>query len=218
MTITVYQSGRILDFANVKPHAFVISDIIRGLQMMNRYSGQFYVDNDPSKTITVLAHSLAVARATYAGEKEKGVPEEQARARARWALLHDVHEAYIGDLPGPAMKFFPGVAEVSKSLDVAISERFGVEICDVSEYDRAVLMLEVEHFIPKWAHELFPKYPVTMTVARDFEKVSLPWYQDKHIAMMTMKGELLDLSVTTRFHRFEEKLAETGRLPFDESD
>lgn len=86
-TRTQTHSGKLFDIFNPRPEDICIEDIAHALSMQCRFNGhtkQFY---------SVAEHSLNCARIAATLDND---PE------AIWlALMHDAHEAYIGDLPGP---------------------------------------------------------------------------------------------------------------------
>jgi len=82
-------SGRTLDYLNPRPEAIHIDDIALHLSRMPRFSGatkRFY---------SVAQHSCGVERIIRA---LYGLDSCRLRYEA---LLHDAHEAYMGDVPTP---------------------------------------------------------------------------------------------------------------------
>ena len=76
---------------------FDIRDIAHSLSMLCRYNGHcktFY---------SVAEHSVRVSRVC--------APDEQ-----RWGLLHDLGEAYLGDMPRPIKTHFPLFVEIEDAL------------------------------------------------------------------------------------------------------
>ncbi|NDV87997.1 hypothetical protein GTW51_14930 [Aurantimonas aggregata] len=82
-------TGRALDFATpvVEPE-HLYSEIAHALAQINRYAGQ------TATPFSVAQHSVLMAEDC---EDETGDP-----TLAAWCLLHDAHEAYLGDTPTPA--------------------------------------------------------------------------------------------------------------------
>ncbi len=104
-------SGLCIDLRNPQPETISIIDIAHGLSLLCRFCGQtrcFY---------SVAQHAVLVSRL---------VPEEAALA----ALLHDAHEAYVGDITQPVKEYLSSsdLEALSSRLDRAIAERFGVPI------------------------------------------------------------------------------------------
>jgi hypothetical protein len=80
-----------------RPEDFDIRDVAHSLSLLCRFNGhcrQFY---------SVAEHSVRVSRVC---------PPEAAL----WGLLHDLGEAYIGDLPRPIKPMFPAFEEVETRL------------------------------------------------------------------------------------------------------
>lgn len=94
-----------LDLRRPDPKHVDLEDIAHALSGIRRWQG---------RGMSVAAHCLRVASA---------VPEE---ARL-WALLHDAHEAYIGDASGPLWRAVPGISRVANRVDVSIRKAFGLE-------------------------------------------------------------------------------------------
>jgi len=102
-----------------KPELFDIRDIAHSLSMLCRYNGHcrtFY---------SVAEHSVRVSRIC--------APEEQ-----RWGLLHDLGEAYMGDMPRPIKLHFPLFVEIEEQVLKVAAEVFqlswpmpaGVKVAD----------------------------------------------------------------------------------------
>ena len=121
-------------------------DIVTALARINRYDGHSRVE------VSVLWHSLLV--------------EKIAVGRAKpYALLHDVHEAYLGDMTTPvkraiaallpAGQFNAAWGKLTHTHDEAIWQAFGIPVPSseiLSEVRRAdVLALSTEraHFLPQ---------------------------------------------------------------------
>lgn len=103
-------SGKHLAIPRPVASAITIEDIARGLAHTCRFAGQvaFYY--------TVAQHSVLVA--------------EIARTRLNRpdlylkALLHDAHEAFMGDLATPYKAVIPGYSKVARALQEEIAEAF----------------------------------------------------------------------------------------------
>lgn len=79
---------RVIDINAPKAEAICMQDIAHGLSMHVRWAGQ-------GRWLSVAQHCVMVVRALEQGGEDV-VPERLLRA----ALMHDAHEAYIGDLSG----------------------------------------------------------------------------------------------------------------------
>jgi len=85
--------------------AIHILDIAHALSMVCRFNGhcnEFY---------SVAQHCVLVARAANPADK-------------MWALLHDAHEAYLGDLVSPLKNRMPEWKTLESAWDVVIRARF----------------------------------------------------------------------------------------------
>lgn len=115
-TVIQLHRGSGLDLLAPDPAAITIADIARGLATEARFAGQ-----TAGPPYSVAEHSVHVSRI---------VPSELALV----ALLHDAHEAYIGDLSAPlklalaALAGIDAVREIEHRLDRAIGQRFGVAL------------------------------------------------------------------------------------------
>ncbi len=86
-THTQTHSGKMFDIFNPKPEDICIEDIAHALSMQCRFNGhtkEFY---------SVAEHSLNCARIAAAQELDTDA--------VLFTLLHDAHEAYLGDFPAP---------------------------------------------------------------------------------------------------------------------
>lgn len=115
-TVIQLHRGGGLDLLSPDPAAITIADIARGLATCARFAGQ-----TAGPPYSVAEHSIHVSRL---------VPAELALV----ALLHDAHEAYIGDLSAPlklalsALAGIDAVREIEHRLDRAIGKRLGVAL------------------------------------------------------------------------------------------
>lgn len=117
-TIELTGSRKTIDLAAPRPEDIDLRDIAHGLALTCRFGGQC------ERFYSVAEHSLFVV--DIAAEMMGG-----HRQAASWAnvvaLLHDGHEAYLGDVPTPLKVLLTGYRPISDLMDVAIAERFGVE-------------------------------------------------------------------------------------------
>lgn len=106
------RSGNFLDFKNIRPADFTLSDIAFGLARTFRWNGQTQVP------ISVLDHSLATAYIM-----------RQLLSLQKWesALLHDAAEAFMGDIAYPLKSLLPDYQYFeSRFLDV-VDSKYAVE-------------------------------------------------------------------------------------------
>jgi hypothetical protein len=122
----VTQSGRQVYLLNPLPEDIVLEDIVVALANTRRFAGH--------APITVAQHSLDVRDDLFAARH--GLPQYSPVARARislYALLHDAHEAYIGDITQPCARVIAALAGVDVLPDLkervqgAIHRAFGLD-------------------------------------------------------------------------------------------
>ena len=133
-------SGQINQIGELKPEDIRLDDVAASLSKICRYNGHIKV------FLSVAEHSVEVSRV---------VPEEYAA----WALLHDAHEAYVGDIIRPMCHLIgPNlINEIKDTYDRAIAERFGLSAIyndagakrEIRYADDRMLMTERELFLNK---------------------------------------------------------------------
>lgn len=109
------------------------------IMSLRRFSAQ------TSRFWSVAQHSMNVARVV---KDLKGDANAQA-----WAILHDAHEAYIGDLIRPLLQFLDDASKASiqnlcRTIDTAVAERFRLTLDPhtvelVAKADDIVLAAEI---------------------------------------------------------------------------
>lgn len=114
--ITQLHSGVMFNLNQPDSRLIYIEDIAHALSNLCRYCGH-------TKTFySVAQHSVIVSRIA-----------SQSTSRAMWGLLHDAHEAFIGDIP-TAVKHALGreaeiaIQDLKDKLDEVVLSRFGVHI------------------------------------------------------------------------------------------
>lgn len=122
----VTQSGRHVDLLNPRPEDIVLEDIVIALARTRRFAGH--------APITVAQHSLDVRDDLFAAGN--GFRESAPAARARislYALLHDAHEAYTGDITRPCALALMELAgtdvlpDLKERVQIAIHHAFGLD-------------------------------------------------------------------------------------------
>lgn len=142
-------SGQRVDLIDPKPETIVLGDIIWHLAHTNRFTGA------ASRPLSVLEHSLNVAELVR-------LMGGSHRAQLG-GLMHDAHEAYLGDISSPMKGAFrvlgggPAVTSLVVSMDAAIWKALGLPSLSVK--DR-----ELVHLADYWAlaferKELMPDHP-----------------------------------------------------------
>ena len=127
-------SGVLFDLANPRVEDVIAYDVARGLLGLGRFNGQAVING---VQWTVLHHSLAVARlVAYRGGPPGAILH---------ALVHDAHEAYVGDVVSP-LKPYLGArwAALEGTVEAAVLEAFGATRHDdwVKPADREVCLAE----------------------------------------------------------------------------
>ena len=160
-------SGGVVDLLDPRPSQINLFDIARSLSRIPRFNGH----TRGEAVWTVAAHSLLVADIVASA-----MPPDTRLILA--ALLHDAHEAYMGDLISP-MKAALGYAalqtwrRIEQTLQAAIHDVFGLPAerphdwnARIKHADLQALELERMHFMTPcafaWAD--LPAPPPGMTI------------------------------------------------------
>lgn len=123
-------SNKKLDFLDPDPDSIIIGDIAIALSRTCRFAGHtewFY---------SVAQHSVNTAMVA---------PNDTV---ALYALLHDAHEAYTGDIPQPLKRLLPAVLMIEDRIQVAIYTALGIPypsldtIAKIKEIDMRMLVTE----------------------------------------------------------------------------
>lgn len=157
-----------------RPEEIRIVDIAHALACTNRYGGH------APYPYSVAQHSVLVLH--RARELGLGLvtPEEDLNV-ARWALLHDAAEAYIGDMVRP-LKRTPEMApfrEAEARIVQAVAQRFGLvgdEPWQVKQADLDLLTTEAAVFFPEAGR---PLPWGRMGVRLDLPMAQIDWTQAK---------------------------------------
>ncbi len=71
---------------------------------------------------------------------------------AKWALLHDAAEAYVGDIIRPLKPYLPGFADIEAKIERCIAERFNLvgekPPAPVKEADQKIRIDEMNCLFP----------------------------------------------------------------------
>jgi len=132
------KSGAWVDILNLSPEDIIISDVAHGLGNTGRFSGQ------TSRFYSVAEHSVLCAALMSNSTDDPDL--------LKAALLHDFHEAYLGDIPTPIKKIMTGLDEIAERMDQAVGERFGIDHAlfsspEVKRVDHMALSLEAHRFM-----------------------------------------------------------------------
>lgn len=140
--------GLMVPLARPRAHDIALRDIAHHLATLNRFCGA------ASLPLSIAQHSLHVAK----------LLEGLNPRVALLGLLHDAHEAYLGDAITPVKEamshaLFAGMPsrrdELEAGFDAAIHERFGLAPPDATEKRNIALMDEVA-FVTEW-RDLMPE-------------------------------------------------------------
>lgn len=130
MTYIRTYTDRAVDFLEPRLETINITDIAHALAITNRFSGHTMFP------YSVAQHSvLAAVAAPFSLQLE--------------ALLHDAHEAYVGDMPTPLKHLMPEYQELEGRMELAVRTKFGLPwnmSPEVKHIDRRMLATEAEHF------------------------------------------------------------------------
>ena len=125
--------GRLMDICNPQPEDIKLDDIAHALSNICRYGGHYPV------FYSVAEH--CVHAATLARNQGVGIRAQRA------LLLHDAHEAYIGDMVKPIKYQLDNLGDIAAKLDKTISQKFNVPLkefhASIKYYDDLVLQTEL---------------------------------------------------------------------------
>ena len=162
-------TGKKLHLNSPNPDDISIEDIAHALSMTCRWGGHC------KKFYSVAEHSVHIAHHILN-------PRD-----ALFGLLHDAHEAYIGDMPKPFKATFPTWKHIEDILDDAIFTHFGLQGFSmpsvVKELDIAILTNEKKALMGDvdWGYE--PAPPIRELKLKCWE----PKEAERHF-METFKG------------------------------
>ncbi len=154
-TITTHTLGT-LDLAAPRPEDIDLDDIVHGLAHACRWANQ-------GRWYTVAQHSLEVCWLA----KKEGLSRDIQVA----ALMHDAHEAYVGDLSG-GLKFMIGgeLKHILEDLDAAIEQRFGFQGLTDSYETGVVKQLEDSLIKPEYEVMFLGKNPGEVGLSEPMER------------------------------------------------
>lgn len=129
---------KVVDIADPKIESICIEDIAHGLSQHVRWAGQ-------GLWLSVAQHSVMVVR--WLEDRGHG------RNLLQHALMHDAHEAYLGDMSG-GLKFLlrdSALPLIAGRLDVVIDQAMGGDVMHPNRWEHAALkaaeqqLVEVEY-------------------------------------------------------------------------
>ena len=99
-------TGKLIDLNNMMSSDVDIQDIVHGLSAIRRFNG---------RGLTVLQHTLSMFE--YTRTRYKGAERNRVLSSV---LVHDLAEAYIGDIIQPVKAAVPQIATLETSVQYAI--------------------------------------------------------------------------------------------------
>lgn len=164
MTVIRTYSGIDIPLLSPQPEHIEIRDIAHHLALLNRFCGA------TDMPISVAQHSVYVARVVA---HLKGDPTAQL-----WGLLHDAHEAYLGDTPRPLKPLEPNAIQSRRALsarfDLAIADRFRVRITITQ--DNLVKTADDMALAAEWRDQMKGDCPIASPAA-PFPVKPVPWHK-----------------------------------------
>ena len=125
--------GRLMDICDPQLEDIKLDDIAHALSNICRFGGHYPV------FYSVAEH--CVHAATLARYQGIGLRAQRA------LLLHDAHEAYIGDMVKPIKEQLNNLGDIAAKLDKVISQKFNVPLKEfhaaIKYYDELVLKREL---------------------------------------------------------------------------
>lgn len=135
-------SGTFVDFDCLKLEQFCIDDIAVHLSQTCRFGGGTRRGDEP-RFYSVAEHSVMVSHVLA----DRGAHPEYIFA----GLMHDAHEAYVGDIPTPLKRLFGAeYKQITRQLDDMICRKFDINrdvlhSAGVIEADAVMLTIETWH-------------------------------------------------------------------------
>lgn len=129
-------TGVKFDLLNPTPDQVVLEDIAVALSRQARFNGH------TKRFYSVAEHSLIGANLLAQSDDEMALE----------FLLHDAHEAYIGDMARPLKSLCPDFQAIEQQIDYVIRQRFGLKLsCPpaVKTMDRILLATEWRELMPE---------------------------------------------------------------------
>lgn len=165
----ILASGLIVALRTPHPGAFRIRDLAHHLAAVNRFAGAARLP------YSVAQHSVLVS-------KLAGLAS-QPPLTCLFALLHDAHEAIIGDIPEPVARYLFGedpfnpLTDLKQRLDWAIRQSLGLPEPSDAEA-RAVKHYDAIAFATEW-RDLMPETQPCPVPAQPSSRVVKPLNFDK---------------------------------------
>lgn len=128
-------TGQTIDFLDPDPATINIMDISHSLSLINRYAGHSIFP------YSVAQHSVL---ASFLAPKELKLE----------TLLHDAHEAYVGDVPTTLKRLIPDYQVIEDRMESVVRAKFGLAPPpmnpEVKKIDTVMLVTEAQKFGFSW--------------------------------------------------------------------
>lgn len=152
--IGTYLRGRFYPL-DPRPEEMFIEDIARSLSMQCRYNG--HID----RFYSVAEHSVIMSYMASTDDV------------AKWCLMHDATEAYIGDMVRPLKFLFPEFSEMEDKVHLVLAERFDLPYTmpdEVKKWDDVICSNEKEALISGGEHwtNMPPPHPTIKVPKTEF--------------------------------------------------
>ena len=156
-------SGLYFDLADPRPHKVRFRDIAQGLEALPRWTGH------TNGTWSVADHSVLTWRLLLADEPDASIE------RQLHVLLHDAHEAYIGDASTPLKTLIPAFRSLAAHIQRAILAYFRLPPPD-EETRTAVKVADARALEIEWRHFMHGTgRPIKAHIAQSIDEAGIPW-------------------------------------------
>ena len=181
-------SGTDVPLAAVQPAHISIRDIAHHLALINRFNGATPLP------YSVAQHSVLVADLLL----EARQPVHVVLA----GLLHDAHEAYLGDIPTPVkLRLFGASGALSAydnaaaHIDAAVHAKCGLTLSIAEQ--REITLADMKALATEWRDLMPGKCPATLTAPHKHVVKPLPWGRAEDMFISTYNSLALRLGLPT---------------------
>lgn len=153
------RTGLVIQYEDPIIDDITLEDIAQALSRLYRFNGH--------SDITVAQHSVMLAGVA----RDRGLTVVHQRV----ALMHDAHEAYVGDMPTPLKRLCPHYVRIEQIVAAAVRRRFRLPpevMPTVKKLDRAWCNAEAD---AELGHRIGPDWP-------DVEPLEIkikPWSKER---------------------------------------
>lgn len=113
------RSGRKFDYVNPTPEMVHVYDVAHAAGMICRFNGH------TRDFFSIAQHMFESSVLSF--HKTHGLPEKRRQVLAYACLMHDAHEAYVGDWPSPLKIVLPEFRVVERRVLEAVETAFGTQ-------------------------------------------------------------------------------------------